>query len=77
MPVVGSSLIIDRQKVSGGEAVLQRAVIRFDGQPNPTLELVEHRPECCPLEIVKITVIGWSCGDHNQAGGVSRLHEVP
>src|SRR4029077_5511580 len=37
------NFIIDCQKVSSREAMLQRAVIRFDGQPSPTLELVDHR----------------------------------
>src|SRR5439155_20392641 len=70
------NLIIDCQKVSGGEAVLQRAVVRLDGQPNTTLELVEHRWNVV-LRDSKHNRDWLELCDHNQAGGVSRLHEVP
>jgi hypothetical protein len=70
------NLIIDGQKVSSTEPVLQRAVIRFDGQPNPMLELVDHRRNGV-LGDSKDNRNRLELGDHNQASGVSRLNEVP
>jgi len=76
VPVVWVNLIIDRQKVSSGETVLQRRGRTPRRQPSPTLELVDHQRNAV-LGDGKDNRDRLELGDHNQPIGVSRLHEVP